>query len=250
MTDTPQRFTGKTIVVTGAASGIGRATAARIAQEGGYVVAVDSAAERLQAAVNDIGSHITPIVADITNQSDIDTIAATAGEKIDGLANIAGITDDFTAAHEVSDATWQRVMAVNLDGTFRLTRAVLSPMLAAGRGSIVNITSEAGLRGSAAGVAYTTSKHAVIGFTRSCAFMYGPSGIRVNAVAPGGVATGLTPGATGDEFGTTRLGPFFATIPPIATPEQLAAPITFLLSDDAANISGAILPSDGGWSVQ
>ena len=86
---------------------------------------------------------------------------------------------------------WDRVMGVNVTGAFKLTRAVLPAMMAAGAGSVVNIASEAGLRGSASGNAYTTSKHAVIGLTRSAAFMYGPHGIRVNAVAPGGVATGI-----------------------------------------------------------
>jgi NAD(P)-dependent dehydrogenase (short-subunit alcohol dehydrogenase family) len=140
-------------------------------------------------------------------------------------------------------------MGVNVEGTFRLSRAVLPRMLEAGAGSIVNITSEAGLRGSAAGAAYTTSKHAVVGLTRSSAFMYGPNGIRVNAIAPGGVATGIAM-HFGSEFGMQRLGPALALIPPPATAAQIAASITFLLSDDGTNINGAILPSDNGWSVQ
>jgi NAD(P)-dependent dehydrogenase (short-subunit alcohol dehydrogenase family) len=123
-------------------------------------------------------------------------------------------------------------------------------MLAAGRGSIVNVASEAGLRGSASGTAYTVSKHGVIGLTRSSAFMYAPHGIRVNAVAPGGVATGIPMPASPSESGTARLAPFHNLIPSIATAEHLAASITFLLSDDGVNINGAILPSDGGWSVQ
>jgi len=109
--------------------------------------------------------------------------------------------DDIAPLHEVSDQMWSRVLGVN-------------------------IASEAALRGNASGVAYTASKHAVVGLTRSAAFMYGPKGIRVNAVAPGGVATG------------------------IPTAAQLAASITFLLSDDGVNINGVVLPSDGGWSVQ
>nr|WP_284742481.1 SDR family oxidoreductase [Amycolatopsis sp. RTGN1] len=99
-------------------------------------------------------------------------------------------------------------------------------------------------------MAYTASKHAVVGMTRSCAVMYGPHGIRVNAVAPGGVATGIAQGAAPSEFGQGRLREFLRLIPPIATAEQLAASITFLLSDDGVNINGAVLPSDGGWSAQ
>jgi NAD(P)-dependent dehydrogenase (short-subunit alcohol dehydrogenase family) len=139
---------------------------------------------------------------------------------------------------------------VNVDGTFRLIRAVVPAMLEAGSGAIVNVASEAALRGSAAGIAYTASKHAVVGITRSCAFMYGPHGIRVNAVAPGGVATGMALPAEPSEFGQGRVREFLGLIPPIATAEQLAASITFLLADDGVNVNGALLPSDGGWSVQ
>jgi NAD(P)-dependent dehydrogenase (short-subunit alcohol dehydrogenase family) len=121
-------------------------------------------------------------------------------------------------------------------------------MLTLGSGSIVNIASEAGLRGSAAGLAYTASKHAVVGITRSSAFMYGPSGIRVNAVAPGPVATNIQ-STFASPLGQERIGNAMTLLPPIAEAVQLAASITFLLSDDGTNVNGAILPSDGGWSV-
>ncbi|MCU1421871.1 MAG: family NAD(P)-dependent oxidoreductase, partial [Microbacteriaceae bacterium] len=164
-------------------------------------------------------------------------------------ANIAGITDDMTPLHEVTDAVWDRVFAVNVHGMFLLTRAVLPAMLAAHSGSVVNIASEAALRGSAAGFAYTASKHAVVGMTKSSAFMYAGEGIRFNAVAPGPVATNI--GATfASELGSERINLLLATLPPIAEPAQLAASITFLLSDDGTNVNGAIVPSDGGWSVQ
>jgi NAD(P)-dependent dehydrogenase (short-subunit alcohol dehydrogenase family) len=142
------------------------------------------------------------------------------------------------------------VTGINLTGAFKLTRAVLPAMLEAGRGSIVNVASEAGLRGNASGTAYTVSKHGIIGLTRSVAFMYGREGIRVNAVAPGGVATGIPMSESMSEYGIGRLSPFHNLMPPVATAEHLAASITFLLSDDAVNINGAILPSDGGWSIQ
>ncbi|MCJ1698437.1 SDR family NAD(P)-dependent oxidoreductase [Rathayibacter festucae] len=248
---TPGRFAGRTVIVTGAASGIGRATASRIAREGGRVVAVDISAERLQefaASLRD--AEIVPVAGDITKQDDIDAIVAAAGERIDGLANIAGINDDFSPAHETSDAVWDRVIAINLTGGFKLSRAVLPAMLAAAAGSIVNVASEAGLRGNASGNAYTVSKHGVVGLTRSAAFMYAGSGIRVNAVAPGGVATGIPFPPNVSETGSARLAPFQSAIPSVASAEQLAASITFLLSDDGVNINGAILPSDGGWSVQ
>ena len=248
---TPGRFTGKTVIVTGAASGIGRATASRVAREGGRVVAVDVSADRLAEFASSLtDAEVITVAGDITQQESIDAIVAAAGERIDALANVAGINDDFSPLHETTDAMWDRVMGVNVTGAFKLTRAVLPAMMAAGAGSVVNIASEAGLRGSASGNAYTTSKHAVIGLTRSAAFMYGPHGIRVNAVAPGGVATGIPFPPHVSEAGQARLQPFQASIPTLATAEQLAASITFLLSDDGVNLNGVVLPSDGGWSVQ
>ncbi|WP_435113461.1 SDR family NAD(P)-dependent oxidoreductase [Nocardiopsis synnemataformans] len=245
------RFADRTVIITGAASGIGRATASRVAREGGRVVAVDISAAGLESLAAELsGGDVVPVTADLTEADDIARIMEQAGPRIDGLANVAGIGDDFSPIHEVSDELWERVFAVNVDGLFRLTRAVVPAMLEASRGSIVNVASEAALKGSTSGAAYTASKHAVVGITRSSAFMYGPHGIRVNAVAPGGVATGMAGPAGASEFGQSRVGEFIALIPPIAMPAQLAASITFLLSDDGVNVNGAVLPSDGGWSVQ
>ena len=248
---TPGRFDGKTVIVTGAASGIGRATASRIAREGGRVIAVDITADRLAGLVESLpDAAIVAVAGDITVQADIDSIVAAAEGRVDALANVAGINDDFSPLHETSDAMWDRVIGINLTGGFKLSRAVLPVMLEAGRGSIVNVASEAGLRGNASGNAYTVSKHGVVGLTKSAAFMYAKQGIRVNAVAPGGVATGIPFPANVSEVGAARLAPFQNAIPSVATAEELAASITFLLSDDAVNINGAILASDGGWSVQ
>lgn len=248
---TAGRFAGKTVIVTGAASGIGRATASRIAREGGRVIAVDIAADKLAEFAGSIpGADIVPVAGDLTKQESVDAVVAAAGDRIDGLANVAGINDDFSPAGETPDAIWDRVIAINVTAPFKLMRAVLPVMEAAGRGSILNVASEAGLRGNASGNAYTVSKHGVIGLTKSAAFMYGPSGIRVNTVAPGGVATGIPFPANVSERGSARLAPFQGAIPSLATAEELAASITFLLSDDAVNINGAIVASDGGWSVQ
>lgn len=246
----PGRFDGKTVIVTGAASGIGRATASRIAREGGRVVAADVNAAALDELGAELPGAIT-VAGDIAQAADVDRIIAAAGERVDGLANVAGVMDDFSPLHELDDAVWERAFRVNVDGLMRLTRAVLPSMLAARSGSIVNVASEASLRGNAAGVAYTASKHAVVGITRNTAFMYGTSGIRVNAVAPGGVLTNISSSVEGmSEFGRERTGGFIGLMPPVATAAQLAASITFLLSDDGVNLNGAILPSDGGWSVQ
>ena len=243
---TPERFDGKTIIVTGAASGIGKATASRIAREGGRVIAADISAEKLDALKAEFPGVIT-VAGDLTKQDAIDAVIAAA---VDGLANVAGINDDFSPAGETPDAVWDRVIAINLTAPFKLMRAVLPLMEAAGAGSILNVSSEAGLRGNASGNAYTASKHGIIGVTKSAAFMYGPKGIRVNSVAPGGVATGIPMPPNMSEVGSARLAPFQQAIPTVATAEHLAASITFLLSDDAVNINGAIVASDGGWSVQ
>ena len=243
------RFSGKTIIVTGAGSGIGRATASRIAREGGRVVAVDVSQERLdEFAGEHEGADIVTLVADITDDAKVAEIVAAAGDRIDGLANIAGIMDDMTPIGELTDAVWKRVFTVNVDGTMKLMRAVVPTMLAQGIGSIVNTASEAALRGSAAGVAYTASKHAVVGLTKSTAFMYGPSGLRVNAVAPGPTITNIE-ATFASPLGAERVRQAMAILPDAAEAEALAASITFLLSDDGVNINGVVLASDGGWSA-
>lgn len=128
------RFAGKTVIVTGAASGIGRATAERIVAEGAVVA----------------------VAGDITRQDDVARVIAAAGDTIDGLANVAGIMNGMLPLHEVSDEVWDRVIAVNLTGTFKLSRAVTERMLEHGRGTVVNVASVAAIRGNAAGTAYTT----------------------------------------------------------------------------------------------
>lgn len=243
------RFSGRTVIVTGAGSGIGRATASRVAREGGRVIAVDVSQERLDAFVADHPeADIVALTADITDDDGVARIVAAAGATIDALANIAGIMDDMTPIGEVSDAVWERVFRVNVTGTMKLMRAVIPTMLAQGGGSIVNTASEAALRGSAAGVAYTASKHAVAGLTKSSAFMYGPSGIRVNAVAPGPTITNIE-ASFGSPLGAERVQTAMAIMPDPAEAEALAASITFLLSDDGVNVNGIVMASDGGWSA-
>ena len=243
------RFTGKTVIVTGAGSGIGRATASRVAREGGRVIAVDISRERLDDFVAELaGADVVAVAGDITDDAAIASIVAAAGDQIDALANVAGIMDDMTPVHEVSDAVWKRVFAINVEGTMKLMRAVVPSMLARQNGAIVNVASEAALRGSAAGAAYTASKHAVVGLTKSSAFMYGPSGIRINAVAPGAVITNIE-ASFGSPLGAERVRAGMAVMPEAVEGDALAASITFLLSDDGVNVNGVVLASDGGWSA-
>lgn len=244
------RFAGQTVVVTGAASGIGKATALRVAREGGTVVATDRSGDLLEAlaAENPELKFIT-VSGDITAGETVRQVLEAARGRIDALANVAGIMDSFQPVHELDDETWERVFDVNVTSLMRLMRAAVPLMLEAGYGSVVNVTSEAGLRGSAAGTAYTVSKHAVIGLTRSSAVMYGRKGIRVNAVAPGGTRTNIH-AEFKTQLGAEVLGPYMqANVPPIAEPEEVAAGITFLLSRDGTNINGVVLASDNGWNA-
>jgi NAD(P)-dependent dehydrogenase (short-subunit alcohol dehydrogenase family) len=244
------RFSGKVAIVTGAGSGIGRATAVRLAREGAKVVAADISAARLDELMAEHRElDLIPVTADIAAQAGADAVMAAAGSRVELLANVAGIMDGFLPPAEIDDATWEHVFAVNVTAVMRLTRAVLPGMLDAGRGAIVNVSSEASMRASASGAAYTASKHAVNGFTKSTAVFYAGRGIRANAVAPGPVATNIE-APFRSERALEVLGPLMqATIPPMASSEQVAATIVWLLSDEASDVNGAILPVDGGWSA-
>jgi len=250
MTETTARFAGRTIIVTGAGSGIGRSTSLRLAKEGARVIGTDVVEQRLTDLVAELdGFDVSVVVGDVTKAETIDAIIQAAGGKVDGLANVAGIMDGFLPPDEVDDATWERVMSVNVTGPMRLTRAVLPLMIEAGKGAIVNVASEAALRASASGAAYTASKHAIAGYTKSVAFFHGPQGIKANAVAPGSVKTSIEAPMKSD-YAASRVGPVLSNVVPApAEPEKLAAAITWLLSDDSDNINGVVLPSDSGWSA-
>jgi NAD(P)-dependent dehydrogenase (short-subunit alcohol dehydrogenase family) len=248
------RHAGKVVIVTGAGSGIGLATALRFAKEGAKVVGCDVNAaglEKLVAEAKVAGKEAESKVADVTRQGDVDALVDGALVKygrIDVLANVAGIMDFFLPAHEVDDATWQRVMSVNLDGPMRLCRRVLPAMMKQKKGAIVNVASAAALGAGAAGAAYTTSKHALVGLTRSIAWTYRNEGIRCNAVCPGAVETNIgTTAAPKSPWAMAQLGKSLALAERTAKPDEIATLLSWLASDEASNVNGSIVSDDGGW---
>ncbi len=248
------RHTGKVAIVTGAGNGIGRATVLRLAREDAAVVGIDvnqAALDETKQLLEAEGLSAQLLNVDVTNQAQVDELVREVGPRIDILANVAGIMDHFLPLGEVDDATWARVMAVNVDGPMRLSRAVLPVMQATGGGSIVTVASKASLGAGASGVAYTTSKHAVIGLVKSIAYYYNADKIRSNAVLPGGVVTAI--GATAapqSEWAMGRAQLSMATMPqPMAEPDQIAAVISWLASDEASNVNGAVVSADGGWAT-
>lgn len=248
-------FEGSSVIVTGGGSGIGLSTVLQFAQAGARVVVADIDATRADEAVRqvgDLGGAAVAVAGDLGEQSVVDRVVATAVDAfggVDVLVNNAGIMDEMDGPQETSDAVWERVIRINLTAPFLLTRAVLPLMLAKGKGAIVNTASEAGLRGSAAGTAYTVSKHGVIGLTKSTAIHMRDKGIRVNAVAPGGVATNIEVHIDPEHAGIAALGPYMVGIGRVADPSELASVIVFLASDAASNVNGVILPVDNGWSA-
>jgi NAD(P)-dependent dehydrogenase (short-subunit alcohol dehydrogenase family) len=248
-------FENSTVVVTGAGSGIGQAAALRFASQGAKVVVADLDAERAKAVVEEIqagGGTAVAVTGDLSEQTVVDQVVTTAMETFGGLdvlVNNAGIMDQMSAAADVTDAEWERLIRVNLTAPFQLIRAALPHMLAEGKGAIVNVASEAGLRGSAAGAAYTASKHGVVGLTKSVAVMYRGAGIRSNAIAPGGTKTNIAVQADPAAHGPQALGAYLGNVGRVADSDEQAAAIVFLASDAASNINGVVLPVDNGWSA-
>jgi len=246
-----RRHAGKVALVTGAASGIGRATAIRLAREGASVIGCNrserSRAEAL-AYFAAKGVDITLVRADICSQDEVDELLARAGPRIDVLANVAGAMDNYLPLGELDDTTWARVVDVNLTGLMRVCRAVLPVMLANGGGAMVSVASRAALGAGPAGLAYATTKHGVLGLVKSIAWFYGPQGIRSNAVLPGGVHSAMHRSSERSGWAFERATVAKATMPPKGQADEIAAAISWLGSDEASYVNGAIVTADGGWS--
>jgi NAD(P)-dependent dehydrogenase (short-subunit alcohol dehydrogenase family) len=252
------RLDGKTAIVTGAASGIGLATATLFAAEGASIIAADWNQERLDAAVAGIaaaGGQVTGSQGDISDKAHaeglIDLAVSTYG-RLDILVNNAGVMDYMAGVGEVTDDIWRKVMAINVDGPMYTCRRAVQHMLENGGGAIVNIASVGGVEGGAAGAAYTVSKHALVGLTRNTAWMYAKRGIRCNAVCPGGVATNIAESMPQDRLdptGGARAAEYAALMPAFLEPIDIAEMSLFLASDAARRVNGAIIPVDAGWTA-
>ncbi len=247
------RLEGKVGLVTGAASGIGRACAQRFAAEGAKVVGVDIDAEAVKATAEGIeadGGEALALATDIADGAAVQAMADAALERfgrVDVLVNNAGILDEFEPAADTSEATWDRILAVNLKAQFLTSRALIPQMLEHGGGAIINVASTAGLNGGNGGAAYTTSKHGVIGFTRQLCFDYARKGIRANVVCPGAVETGMTHEIFSSGDAEVMKAVESAPIGRWAQPEELANAILFLASDEASFVNGAVYVVDGGF---
>ena len=249
------RFEGKVGIITGAGSGIGKATIERFVREGGDAVAVDVSQARLDQLSAEFKAHskkIRTVHGDLTSDRTISEIMSAAGSQIDVLINNAGIMDDFVPLDELDDELWERVLGVNLTAVMKLSRSALKVMLKQGKGVIVTTSSGASFKSGIAGTAYTTSKHAVNGLIKSISTIYGDRGIRSNGVAPGGTRTNIMDMSKPIRGQRTmeKLGANMANATRTAEPEEVAATILFLASDDASNINGAILACDSGWTAK
>ncbi len=243
------RFAGRAAVVTGAGSGIGLATARKLADQGAWVLAGDIAAERLEQLGRIEGVHT--LVGDVSVRVDaeelVDTAVARFG-RLDILVNNAGVVDRFLPIAELTDEVWENVLGVNLAGPMYTTRVAVPALLATGGGVIVNVSSIGGVTGGRAGCAYTVSKHGLIGMTRNVAAEYGREGIRCVAVCPGGVDTGIPLGGEPSERGLETLQLTQIAMPRLASAEEIADVILFAASDEASFVNGTTIVADGGWT--
>lgn len=244
------RLAGRTALVTGAATGIGRAVAERFSAEGATVVLFGLGGGELAEAAAVCGG--AAIEGDVTRAEDVARAVAACDSRLDIVVNAAGIIA-LDAPASLSDADWRRMFAVNVEGPMAVCRAAL-PMLVAARGAIVNVASVAAFNASPHTTAYAASKAALVSYTRSVAHAHGADGVRANCVAPGWVRTLMSEMEMRLAAEANRSTPeqeFVAlesrlALRRIATPAEIAACCLFLASDDASFVTGAVLIADGG----
>lgn len=253
------KLNDKVALVTGAASGLGKAIATLYAANGAKVLAVDRQRDALKEVEQEIttaGGTVRCVQADMALPADVEMMVKAAVEHfgtLDILVNNAGIMDDFSPVDRVSDEAWRRVMAVNLDGPMQAMRAALRVMLPKKSGVIINIASVGGLYGARAGAAYTTSKHALIGLTKNTGYLHAQQGIRCVAIAPGAMNTTIgkdidfahLPAA---ELFNSRIAPGLALNPRTSEPMEVARLALFLASEDASFVNATAVVADGGWT--
>ena len=246
-----RRLEGKVALITGAGSGIGRASAVRFAAEGAQVAVVDlKGADEVAAAIDAAGGEALALTTDVADEEAVAAMAEVAVDRfgrVDVLMNNAGILEDFLPAADTPTPVWDRVLGVNLFAQFFTARALLPQMVERGDGAIINVASTAGLNGGNGGAAYTTSKHAIIGFTRQLCFDYARQGIRCNVICPGAVETGMTKEIFASPDAAVMAAVESAPIGRWAQPEELANAALFLASDEASFVNGAVYVVDGGF---
>jgi NAD(P)-dependent dehydrogenase (short-subunit alcohol dehydrogenase family) len=246
----------KVVIITGAASGIGRSTATLFAQEGAKVILADLNQERLnqvEAEIISTGGIVKGILTDITKEEDINNMVNTAMQTygtVDVLVNNAGVMDNFEPIETVSNELWEKVFSINVTGIMHAIRKAMPIFLAKKQGVIINVSSIGGLQGSRAGVAYTASKHAVIGLTKNIGYQYAKLGIRCNAIAPGAVNTNIGETITSpNQFGMERAMAGFALNPHAAEANEIAEIALFLASDSSSAVNATVITGDTGWTA-
>tara|TARA_B100000902_G_scaffold393601_1_gene448170 strand:- start:631 stop:1374 length:744 start_codon:yes stop_codon:yes gene_type:complete len=241
------KFEGKVALVTGAASGVGRATARQMVDEGAKVFGIDINKEGLDVVAQELGANFAPVVCDISDReashAAVEECVAIFG-RLDIVANIAGVVRSHHVT-DVDEATWRLIMGVNLDGMFWITQAAI-PHLLETCGNIVNVASNAGFMGQAYTVPYCAAKGAVVNMTRALAMEYIKTDLRINAIAPGGMNTGMTENYHVPEGIDYSLMQTYTGFRGMAEPESAANAICWMASDEAARCTGSILSVDGG----
>src|SRR3954449_10332339 len=246
------RFEGKIAFITGAAGGIGQATAVAFGNEGAKVVVIDRTDDALQETVAQLkaaGAEVLAQACDVSRPDQVEAAVAQAVKafgRIDCAFNNAGVENKAAPLHEIELEEWDRILNINLRGTFICMKHEIAQMLSQGGGVVVNTSSGAGIRGVAGGASYAASKHALIGMTKSAALDYAKQKIRVNAVLPGNIATPMMDRFTdGDIQKAVDLEP----VGRLGKPEEIAEAVLWMCSDLGGFVTGASIVVDGGWSL-